>query len=207
MEENDRMDYARIRAVAEELAKHTPDTVRGYEISDDEIVMMMSPSRPHERNALRIRQQLDQQLPSDLVAHTGGEVEDASLGRLRRPDVIVVPNAAFDEDTMDPFHPRDVALVVEVVSPSNHTNDYVEKVDDYSAMGIEHYLLIDPRKSTLSVFSDPGSDPAGRRYRAQHDYAFGDDITVGPWTLSTADLRPYPTTTDSHRVVHSLHDQ
>jgi len=186
------MDYARIRAVAEELAKHTPDTVRGYEITDGEIVMTMSPSRPHERNALRIRQQLDQQLDPSLVAHTGGEVEDASLGRLRRPDVIVVPNAAFDEDTMDPFHPEDVALVVEVVSPSNHCNDYVEKVHDYSAMGIEHYLLIDPRKSSVTVFSDPGPGTEGPRYRAQHDYAFGDPVTVGPWTLSTADLRPYP---------------
>lgn len=189
------MDYERIRAVAEELARHTPDTVRGYEIRGDEIVMMMSPSRPHEFIALRIRQQLDQQLDASLVAHTGGEVEDASLGRLRRPDVIVVPLEVFAEDTMDPFHPQDVALVVEVASPSNHSNDYIEKAHDYSAMGIEHYLLVDPRKSSLTVFSDPGPGPEGPRYRAQHDYAFGDTVTVGPWTLSTADLRPYP----SHR--------
>ncbi len=188
------MDYERIRAVAEELAKHTPDTVRGYEISGDEIVLRMPPPRPHERNALRIRQQLDRQLDPSLVAHTGGEVEDASLGRLRRPDVIVVPNEVFDEDTMDPFHPEDLPLVVEIVSPSNHSNDYIEKVRDYSVMGIEHYLLVDPRKGTLTAFSDPGSGPDGPRYRAQHDYAFGDTVTVGPWNLSTADLRPYPTT-------------
>ncbi|MFC4035755.1 Uma2 family endonuclease [Streptomyces polygonati] len=187
------MDYERMRAVAERLAELAPDGVRGYEITGDQIVMMMSPSRPHELNALRIRQQLDQQLDPSLVAHTGGEVEDASLGRLRRPDVIVVPYAVFGEDTMDPFHPQDVALVVEVVSPSNHSNDYVDKVNDYSAMGIEHYLLIDPRKSTLTVFTDPGPGPDGPRYRAQHDYAFGDAVTVGPWTLGTTDLRPYPT--------------
>ncbi|WP_329133255.1 Uma2 family endonuclease [Streptomyces sp. NBC_01476] len=186
------MDYERLRAIAEELAVHAPDGVRGYEIRGDEIVMMMSPSRPHELNALRIRQQLDQQLDPSLVAHTGGEVEDPSLGRLRRPDVIVVPYAAFNEDTMDPFHPQDVALVVEVVSPSNHSNDYVEKVQDYSAMGIESYLLVDPRKSTITVFTDPGSGPEGPRYRAQHDYAFGDPITVGPWVLATTELRPYP---------------
>ena len=55
------MDYERIRAVADELAQHTPDTVRGYEIRADRIVLLMSPSRPQEYNALRIRQQLDQQ--------------------------------------------------------------------------------------------------------------------------------------------------
>jgi Uma2 family endonuclease len=94
---------------------------------------------------------------------------------------------------MDPFHPDDVALVVEVVSPSNHANDYVKKVHDYSAMRIETYLLIDPRKSTLTVFTDPGPGPEGPRYHAQHDYAFGADVAVGPWSLSTTDLRPYPT--------------
>jgi Uma2 family endonuclease len=188
------MDYERMHAVAEELAKHTPDFVRGFEISDDQIVMMMSPSRPHERNALRIRQQLDGQLDPSLVAHTGGEIEDASLGKLRRPDVIVVENTAFDEDTMAPFAPQDVPLVVEVVSPSNHTNDYIEKVHDYAAMGIELYLVVDPRKSTLTVFTDPGPSPEGPRYRAQHDYAFGSPVVVGPWTLQTTELRPYPTT-------------
>lgn len=181
-----------MRAIAEELSEHAPDTVRGYEISDDAIVMMMSPSRPHEYVALRIRQQLDQQLPSELVAHTGGEVEDVSLGKLRRPDVIVVPYAAFAEETMAPFDPQDVALVVEVVSPSNHSNDYVEKVHDYAAMAIAHYLVVDPRKSTLTAFSDPGPTAAGPSYRAQHDYAFGSPVTVGPWTLQTTELRPYP---------------
>lgn len=95
---------------------------------------------------------------------------------------------------MDPFHPQDAEPVVEVASPSNHSNDCIEKVRDYSAMGIEHYLLVDPRKSTLTVFADPGPCPDGPRYRAQHDYAFGSPVTVGPWTLATTDLRPYPTT-------------
>lgn len=188
------MDYARMHAVAEELAKHAPDSVRGYEISADAIVMMMSPSRPHEYIAMRVRDQLATQLDPLLVAHTGGEIADPALGRLRRPDVLVVPEAVFAEDTMDPFDPHDIPLVVEIVSPSNHTNDYVEKVIDYAAMGIAHYLVVDPRKSTLTVFTDPGTTPEGTRYRAQHDYAFGDDVAVGPWTLATTELRPYPST-------------
>ncbi|MFE2185964.1 hypothetical protein [Streptomyces sp. NPDC059455] len=80
------MEYGRLREIAERLAEHAPDSFRGYEISGDEIVMMMSASRPHEFIALRIRQQLDRRIPPFLVAHTGGEVEDALLGKLRRPD-------------------------------------------------------------------------------------------------------------------------
>ena len=65
------MDYVRIRAVAEELARHIPDSVRGYEISGDRIVMTVSLSRPQERNALRIRQQLDKELPPQSPDSSG----------------------------------------------------------------------------------------------------------------------------------------
>lgn len=183
-----------MREYAEELARHAPDPFRGYEISGDEIVMMMSPSRPHEFIALRVRQQLDRQLPSELVAHTGGEVEDPSLGRLRRPDLLVVPDAVFAETTMAPFHPRDVLLVGEIVSPSNHSTDYVEKMHDYPAMGIPLYLLVDPRKGTIAALSDPGPTPGGDgpRYRSRSDYAFGDVVTIGAWVIDTGDLRTYP---------------
>ncbi|GAA2086971.1 hypothetical protein GCM10009801_49650 [Streptomyces albiaxialis] len=188
------MEYGRIKEIAEQLAEHAPDPFRGYEISGDEIVMMMSPSRPHEFIALRIRQQLDRQLPPELVAHTGGEVEDPTLGKLRRPDVIVVPDAVFAEQTMAPFHPHDVALVAEIVSPSNHSTDYVEKMADYPAMGIPCYLLIDPRKGTLAALTDPGPAPGGDgpRYRTRSDYAFGDVVTIGGWTIDTSELRTYP---------------
>ncbi|MCT2592003.1 Uma2 family endonuclease [Streptomyces sp. N2-109] len=188
------MDYEQMRKYADELAAHAPDPFRGYEISGDEIIMMMSPSRPHEFIALRVRQQLDRQLPTHLVAHTGGEVEDPSIGRLRRPDLLVVPDEVFAEDTMAPFHPRDVALVAEIVSPSNHSTDYVEKMHDYPAMGIPLCLLVDPRKGTLAALSDPGPDPAceGSRYRTRSDYAFGDTVTIGDWVIETGDLHRYP---------------
>lgn len=186
------MDYARIRAVAEKLARHAPDDVRGFEIAADGIVVLLPQSRPHEFMAFAVREQLAQQLSPELVAHNGGEIEDPSLGRLRRPDAVVVPRTVFAAPTMAPFAPQDIPLVVEIVSPSNHSNDYVEKVQDYSAMGIEHYLVVDPRKGTVTVFTDPGPGPEGPRYRAQHDYAFGDDVTVGPWVLATADLHTYP---------------
>ncbi|MFE7118415.1 Uma2 family endonuclease [Streptomyces sp. NPDC057654] len=186
------MDYAKMRAIAEELLQHTPDTVQAIEIGGRDLVMMMSPSRPHELIAMRLRRQFDRQLAEGLVAHTGGEVEDPAIGRLRRPDLIVVPEETFAEATTAPFNPRDLELVAEVVSPSNHANDYGHKMQDYPAMGIPLYLLVDPRKGTVAVMSDPGTDLGGEpRYRARHDYVFGDTVAVGPWTINTAELPRY----------------
>ncbi|WP_037915851.1 Uma2 family endonuclease [Actinacidiphila yeochonensis] len=190
------MDYERLHAIAEELANHAPDTVRGYEIADQGIVMMAPPSRPHEFNAFVIRQQLDRAIEPGLVAHTGGEVEEAAIGRLRRPDVIVIPFEAFSARIMSAFSPADVACVVEIVSPTNHTTDYIDKVRDYAAMGIDPYLVIDPRTSTVTVFTDPSFGESEPTYRGRHDYAFGDKVAVGTWTLDTSELQSYPVPTE-----------
>jgi hypothetical protein len=48
-----------------------------------------------------------------------------------------------------------------------------------------------PRKATLSVLSDPGPCPDGIRYRARHDYCFGDSVRVGDWTVDSGEFLPY----------------
>ncbi|MER5636974.1 Uma2 family endonuclease [Kitasatospora sp. NPDC002227] len=184
------MDYQRLRAVADELMDQYGDLASRVEIRDGEITMMMSPSGPHELNALRLRRQLDRQLTGDLVAHTGGDVENPALGILRRPDLIVMSEVDL-EQTEDSIDPRALHLVAEIVSPSNHNNDYQEQMQDYPAMGIPLYLLVDPRKGTLTVCSDPADGPDGPRYRATHDYAFGDLVAVGPWTVDSAEFKRY----------------
>jgi Uma2 family endonuclease len=189
------MDYTRLREIAEELARHAPDPFVGYELVGDQIVMMMSPGRPRELIAWTIREQLSEQLKDTsprLVAHTGGEIEDPSIGRLRRPDLIVVPYDVFAEQTMAPFHPRDIALVAEIASPSNHSNDYLDKMAEYPAMGIPLYLLVDPRKGTIASLSDPGRGPDGPRYRTRSDFAFGEAVTIGEWAIETRNFRIYP---------------
>ncbi|CAM5486490.1 hypothetical protein SABIM44S_02966 [Streptomyces abikoensis] len=39
-------------------------------------------------------------------------------------------------DTPASFHPRDLLLAAETVSPSNHSDDYTRKMSDHPAMGI-----------------------------------------------------------------------
>ncbi|WP_369267247.1 Uma2 family endonuclease [Streptomyces harbinensis] len=181
------MEYERIREVAARLGE-IPEAAK-VEISDGSIIMMMSPSGTHELIAMRVARQLNQQLDGDLVAHTGGDVEHPGLGILRRPDVVVLPESAMD--TPGSWEASLLELVGEVVSPSNFANDYQQKLRDYPAMGIPLYLLIDPRTAVISVLSDPGPGPDGPRYRARHDYTFGDKVSVGRWHLDSRELPRY----------------
>jgi Uma2 family endonuclease len=187
--------YRRLRRIADELAGHASDLegAWAFEIGAQGVIVMMSPVKRHESIATRIVLQLNAQLPGThpgAVAQSGAEIEDPSIGRMRRPDVVVLPLAVLDSagDTVDP---HDVLAVGEVVSRNNPENDYRDKMQDYPAMGIALYLLVDPRNGTVHVHSDPATGPEGPEYRARHSYTFGDKVPLGPWSIDTSEFPTY----------------
>lgn len=176
--------YTRLLEIADQLPK-VPG-IGKIEIAGGQIVMMTSPVKRHELAVLRIARQLNAQLPTThpgYIAHPGADLEDAGLGRLRNPDLMVFSEKALESD-QPALLPHEVLLVVEVVSKSNPENDYRDKVHDYSTMGIPLYMIIDPRTGTGIVHSEPD-------YESREKFVFGDKITVGAWTLDTSGLLTY----------------
>lgn len=187
----DAKTYQRLRSIADELPIEPP--VWAIEIDDAGITLMSSPVKRHELITLRLRRQLDAQLLAThpgVVAHSGPEIESPAIQRMRRPDLLVLPESALDED--DAYvDPGDVLLVAEIVSRSNPENDYEDKARDYPAMGIPIYVIIDPRKGTAAVLTDPGPGAEGTRYRSRHDYVFGETMAVGAWSVDTGQFPTY----------------
>src|SRR5579883_1058685 len=101
--------YRHLRDLAAHFTPPAPFSPR-VEISDGQLIMMMSPAGRHDLAALRIERQLQPQLPPGIVATTSGDIEEAELGQLRRPDVLVLPEAAMDTD--DAISPRALLLAV-----------------------------------------------------------------------------------------------
>ncbi|MEU5901066.1 MULTISPECIES: Uma2 family endonuclease [Streptomyces] len=186
------MDYARMRAIAEELGAYAERLEGSWNVEigpSGPILAMMCPSKRHEGTVRRIRDQLNKQLPAThpgYVCENGPEIEHPSIGRMRRPDAVVIPEAVLDEDGLA-VDATNVLAVVEIVSPSNPDNDYGEKLSEYPAMGIGHYLIVDPRTGTIEVHSEP----CAGRYRSKEPYIFGDAVPFGPWTVETAAFRRY----------------
>lgn len=193
------MDYERLRRFADRLAGFAESVEDGWhvEIGGQGIVVAPGSGGVHEAVATRIVLQLNDQLASEgqgVVALAGPHIEDRGLGRLRRPDVSVVPLATLEAAT-GAIGPQDVRLVAEVVSPSEPVNDYHDKRADYPAMGIPLYLLVDPRRGVLLVHSEPAALPDGQAgYLRSVPYAFGDTVPVGPWLIETGDFPRYPLT-------------
>ncbi|TDC76744.1 Uma2 family endonuclease [Actinomadura sp. 7K507] len=164
----------------------------GVELDDQGVHVMTSPVNRHELAIAHLRWQLERQLDPGMMAHAGTpEIDDPETGRLRKPDLVVIPVAALERPGRTYLRPAEVELVTEVVSAPNPENDYENKTIDYPAMGIPTYVIIDPRKSTVTVFSDPRPASKGTRYRARHDYVFGDGVKAGGYVIDSTAFLPY----------------
>ncbi|MEV0219996.1 Uma2 family endonuclease [Streptomyces sp. NPDC050704] len=179
-----------------ELRDHfTPPRGFAYpEISDGVFVMMMSPRPRHQVTAKDITRQLDPQLPEGILTFEATDTDDGALGKLRVPDIIVTAREAMLTD--DPLNPHEILLAIEIVSPSNPANDYEVKTRDYPAMGIERYLILDPRDGTWtyqwSIDTCGGRPAYGNRL---HKQPYGTPLAIttelGTWKLDTSGLPLY----------------
>ncbi|MGZ3099228.1 Uma2 family endonuclease [Streptomyces sp. H72] len=186
------MDYARMRAIAEDLgtfAERWEGTWRVEIGPAGPVLARVCPSKRREGAVRRIRNQLDEQLPTThpgYVCENGPGIEHPAIGRMRRPDAVVIPEAALDEEGLA-VDATQVLAAVEIVSPSDPSNDYAEKLADYPAMDIPHSMIVDPRTGTIQVHSDPCKG----RYSRKEPHIFGDSVPFGPWTVETSEFRRY----------------
>jgi Uma2 family endonuclease len=135
----------------EEFLEWYPENGRRYELIDGE-VNEMRPVGDHEELAGGITRMLDREIerlalpyliPKSACVKPEGEWDGYV------PDVIVLDRRQLDEE---PFwrrastitHGSTVLLVVEVVS-TNWQDDYARKLEDYEAMGIQEYWIVDYR--------------------------------------------------------------
>jgi Uma2 family endonuclease len=184
----DAIQYQAMRDIVEQMQAGVPGKL---EITKEGIVHdMMSPGGPHELTAARVSRRLEKVMPDGLLAHTGTpDVEDVHEGVMRHPDIMVIAEA--DMEVEGPFDPRSLVAAIEVVSRSNPDNDWAGKMRDYPLLGIPVYVIFDPRTGEGAVLSDIHATPSGARYATRKDFVYGEDVTIGEWTISTENLPRY----------------
>lgn len=175
-----------------EFVESMDDTLPGtFEITKEGIVHdLRAPVGPHELTRAHVSRRLERVMPDRLVAHAGTpDVENQPEGIMRHPDIMVI--AWADMEGQGSFDPRTLIAAIEVVSRSNPDNDWVSKVRDYPLMGIPIYAIFDPREATGALLSDIHDTPDGPRYATRKDFLYGEDVTIGEWTISTEGLPRY----------------
>ncbi len=181
-----------MRAIAEDLGAYAERLEGAWRVEigpSGPVLAMTRPSKRREGTVRRIRNQLDEQVPAThpgYICANGPQIEHPTIGRMRRPDAVVIPEAALDEEGLA-VDAAQVLAAVEIVSPSGPGNAYDEKLADYPAMGIPHCMIVDPRTGTIEVHSEPCKG----RYSSKEPYIFGDAVPFGPWTVRTSEFRRY----------------
>ncbi|TQE35660.1 Uma2 family endonuclease [Streptomyces ipomoeae] len=160
-----------------DLARRADEQFEGVDVSVVDGVVMMSPVAPaHYRTQHEITRQLSDQV-GDMVL---GEIEftHPAWSRTRSPDVVVWHGDDQDES---PYDAEEIALAVEIVSPSSVENDYVIKPRAYGLVGIPAALVLDPYTRAWTIMTGPSS----YGYAERHTGPYGKllDIDCGQLTV------------------------
>lgn len=141
---------------------------------------MAAPSRVHQRIVLGLARAF-----ADYIDAHGGpcEVNVAPFAvnlfgddsEFVEPDVTVVCDPAKLSDRGCEGAPD---LVIEVVSPSCRTHDYLKKANLYEQAGVREYWIVDPETTQTAVYRYGSADPAALRLAI---YPFDQPVPATIW--------------------------
>ena len=144
------------------------------ELIDGHIYMMATPSTEHQRIAAGLFRAID-----DCIKRTGRDCEvffapfavyinNDEYNHLE-PDLTVICDKSKIDEKGCHGAPD---FVVEIVSPSSSSRDYVIKLNKYYSSGVKEYWIVDPSSKKTHVYS------FSEGLTAVKDYAF-DEIIKG----------------------------
>jgi Uma2 family endonuclease len=177
-----------IRLTAEEYAELPPSS--RMELVDGVLMVGETPTLLHQDVVKLLERRLEAVYPDGLRIV---REQEARLGEeLRRnPDLMAVRASACDPYGCR-FAPADIALAIEVVSPSSRTRDRIHKPGEYAEAGIGHYWRVETRPS-LAVHTYRLGETGS--YLETGLFTPGDTIAAPglPWaTVEVAALEPWP---------------
>lgn len=144
----------------------------GFELIDGKLYMMSAPNRMHQF----LLSEIVFAMKSFIKQKKGGcRVYPAPLGvRLFKddktwvePDIVVI---CQKDNLTDEGCSGAPDLVVEVVSPSNSSYDYLLKMMKYQQAGVREYWIVDPKLKVVSVYNFEEFSKSGR-------YEYSETIT------------------------------
>lgn len=129
-----------------------PEDVRA-EVFDGQIHYMASPSQDHQTISMELSTILNSYLKSKKgpcrVFHAPFDVKlnDVPL-TIVQPDLMIV----CDKDKLDGKRCNGAPdFIIEIVSPSNPSDDYIRKAYYYKNYGVREYWIVDPKRRIVTV--------------------------------------------------------
>lgn len=149
-----------------------PDGERA-ELIDGEIYYMAPPSWTHQRISSKLHQVIANYIDSNhgechvLAAPFAVFLNNDDINYVE-PDISVICDASKLDEKGCHGAPD---WVIEIVSQSSKSRDYMTKLFKYRAAGVREYWIVDPEKQMVSVY--------GFEKDLVEQYDFGEDVPAG----------------------------
>ena len=129
-----------------------PEDTRA-EVFDGQIYYMASPSQIHQMLSMELSNTLYNYIKSKkrscqvFSAPFDVKLSDKPL-TIVQPDMMII----CDKDKLDGKRCNGAPdFIIEIVSPTNPSDDYIRKLYYYKNAGVREYWIVDPRRKTITV--------------------------------------------------------
>jgi Uma2 family endonuclease len=176
-----------IQMTAEDLLRMKDDGFR-YELVSGRLRKMSPAGHHHGRIIVNITTPLDQHVRTNKLgavyaAETGFKIS-TDPDTVRAPDVAFISRERIDNvGDVEGYWPGAPDLVVEVISPGDIYSDVEEKVFDWLEAGTRMVVVVNPRKSIITVYRSLTEITA----LTEADTLDGADVVPG-WKMSVKDI-------------------
>lgn len=143
------------------------------ELIDGQIYYMSPPSWSHQRISRKLHQIIANYIDSNngqcetLAAPFAVFLNEDDINYVE-PDISVICDLSKLDDKGCHGAPD---WIIEIVSPSSKSRDYMTKLFKYRTAGVREYWIVDPEKQMVTVY--------GYEKDTVEQYNFGEDVPVG----------------------------
>ncbi|MCD7744795.1 MAG: Uma2 family endonuclease [Lachnospiraceae bacterium] len=143
------------------------------ELIDGVIYDMATPSRQHQRISMSLSTAINNYISSkkgncEVYAAPFAVYLNQDDYNYFEPDITVVCDPSKLDDKGCQGAPD---WVIEIVSPSSRSMDYIKKMFKYSTAGVREYWIVDPEKDSVTVYDFKG--------KSGGSYTISDKVPVG----------------------------
>jgi len=163
----------RKRVTYEEFLKITEESNERYEYIDGELYLLVSPKTTHQKTLMELsgifynffkgKKCTPMMSPYDIRLKK--HEKDINVVQ---PDLMVICDLEENLGEDDYYHGIPT-LVVEIISDSTRSKDYIRKLDLYMSCGVQEYWIVDPLNHQIHVYFFNDKDIKTNRTYTEND--------------------------------------